>query len=219
MNAKHILSAVCLSATLLLAHSSATAEYLNCYAVLQQDPVALSKDSGEGAAWPPEEIARLKQDQAECRQRAVVARERLQDEFDIDPSKLTDSMAITRLDEEVERRRAAEEAAEFRRRDEASKRQQQDADDWAEKGTKMMGQQNEMLRGMGIDPKSIPGLGDDEDEEYEDDEDYESDDSDVDPIELQEYERMVASGVAPACKGLKNQELIDCVDEVLDSEE
>ena len=217
MNPNISLSAVCLAASLLFAHSAGASEDVNCYAALQQDPVALSKDSDEGPAWSPEAIAKLKQDRAECRQRAVVARERLQDEFNIDPSKFTDSMAISRLNEEIDRRRAAEAAEEARRNEEASKRQQKEADEWAAKGEKMMGQQDEMLRGMGIDPKSIPGLDEDEDEEYEDDEDYESDD--VDPMELKMYERMIANGVAPACKKLKNQDLIDCVDEVLDAEE
>jgi hypothetical protein len=217
MNPKLTLSAVILATSLLLTQSAVAAEDVSCYAVLKQDPDVLSKDSGEGPAWSPEAIKKLRQDRAECRQRAVVARERLQAEFNIDPGNMTDSMAISRLDEELERRRAAEQADEFRRRDEANKRQEAAADDWAEKGSSMMEQQNEMLRGMGVDPKSIPGL-DEDDEEYEDD-DYGSDDSDVDAMELQMYERMIAEGVAPACKGQKDQDLIDCVDEVLDAEE
>lgn len=218
MNPKFTLSTVVFSVSLSFAQSAAAADNLNCHDALSKDPVALSKDSGEGVAWSPAQIGELKADQAECRQRAVTARERLRDEFEIDPGKMSDSMAIARLDEELERRRAAEEAAEHRRRDEAAKREEQAADDWATKGASMMEQQNEMLRGMGIDPKSIPGGDEDEDEYDEEDDDYGSNDS-VDPMELQMYERMIANGVAPECKGLKGEDLIDCVDEVLDAEE
>lgn len=218
MNTKLALPVICIAAGLLIAQPAAAQHYINCSHALLQDPVALSKDSGEGDAWPPEAIAQLKREQAECRQRAVVARERLRAEFDIDATKMTDALAITRLDEELDRRRRAEEAAAFERRAAESRRQEDTADAWADKGSSMMQQQDAMLRNMGIDAQSIPGMEED-DEDYDEDEDEPTNSSGVDPVELQMYEDMVRNGVAPKCKGMKDMALIDCVDAAIDAEE
>ncbi len=74
-------------------------------------------------------------------------------------------------------------------------------------GQEMLKQQDEMLKGLGVNLGSRSRT-------HEDcpDDDYEA-------SELNMYQFMVDQGVAPQCDGLTCAELVDCVDEVVDAEE
>lgn len=148
-----------------------------------------------------EREAACKKRNADAKKEAANARKRLQNDFKFDAGDMTDQEAIQRLTEEVENRRRDNEAANTRR-EEAFEAEQ------ASRAAKLMDRQNRMLKGMGVN------MGDDEDEESD------SDSADgIDPVELQMYQRMVDGGVAPQCKGKKDEALIECVDKVLDEEE
>lgn len=162
----------------------------------------LYAEDGSGASQ--EMVEAKEQREAECRQRKIEdakeakhARKRLEKEFGVAAADMTDREAIARLAEEVNRREREEKEAADLRAERAEQARMNKAD-------KLMSRQNSMLKSLGVDMAS-----DDEDE----------DDYGVDPVELQMYERMIANGVAPNCKGQKDQALIDCVDEALDAEE
>jgi hypothetical protein len=72
---------------------------------------------------------------------------------------------------------------------------------------KALDQQNKTLQGLGVNlgGVKIPSADSDDDEDL--------------AAQVQMYKTMVASGVAPKCKGKDGQELIDCVDAALDEDD
>ena len=68
-------------------------------------------------------------------------------------------------------------------------------------------QQKEALRSLGVDPDAA--MSDDED----------TSDAAFDKFELRMAQQMINNGLAPECKGKKDQELIDCVDRVVGGDE
>lgn len=72
-------------------------------------------------------------------------------------------------------------------------------------GQKMMQDQNDMLKGLGVNLGGMSIDAGDDDEEYS-------------ATELQMYQRMVDDGAAPGCKGLSGAALVNCVDEVVEAE-
>ena len=68
-------------------------------------------------------------------------------------------------------------------------------------------QQADALRSLGVDPDAA--MSDDE----------EASDAAFDKFELKMAQQMIDNGLAPQCKGKKNQELIDCVDRVVNGDE
>ena len=126
------------------------------------------------------------------------ARTRLKAEFKVDASKLRDSQAIARLEQETNALRQAEEEAQARRASIAEAQQ-------ATREGRLMDEQSQMLKRLGVTLEEA-----DENEEGEED--------GVDPTELKMYQEMLKNGLAPGCKGKQNEALIDCVDAVLDSE-
>jgi hypothetical protein len=153
-----------------------------------------SKPSAEQHAEKDRKERECKKRLADEKRDGAAARARLGSEFEIDSGKLTDGQAIARLAQELDARKRAEEDARARR--EALAQSQQ-----ADQVQEMIDRQGQMLRGVGVNL-------DDDDE----------DDGGVDPIELQMYQEMLKNGIAPECKGKKDQALIDCVDAVLEQE-
>lgn len=161
---------------------------------------------GEDGSKPTEaQKAAKAQREAECRrqvaerrQQAAQARTRLKAEFGVDASKFSDQMAIGRLEEEIGKR--------DEKRQEDKERQARAADQQRmNQAAALMKQQDQMLKSQGVKVGSGAGA-DAGDDEY-------------DAVELQSYQKMVDSGVAPQCKGRKGAALIECVDEALDEEE
>lgn len=138
---------------------------------------------------------------ADEKHRAANARTRLKKEFEVDDSGLSDAEAVVRLEEEIDNRRREQEEAENRRQEAAEQKRMGDIQ-------QLMDKQDKMLQGLGVNmggPAAASG-GD-------------SNESDIDPIELQMYQKMVDEGVAPQCKGKKGEALIDCVDAAIDEKE
>ena len=166
--------------------------------------------------------------QGECRQAATERRAEL-DEWGVDSAAMSDAAIFDRYDRELvarckadreqtrrdsleHDRLAAERAtAEADRARIAAERNRQAEEYGAQQmnsGQAMMKEQNEMLRGLGVN------LGDislDSEEDLEDD--------DYSAAELQMYERMIDSGAAPGCKGTSGAAMVECVDAALDAED
>lgn len=73
-------------------------------------------------------------------------------------------------------------------------------------GQQMMREQDQMLKGLGVNLGGGTSASADCGDEYE-------------PDEIRMYEVMIGNGVAPQCRHLKCEALVDCVDEVLDAED
>ena len=115
-------------------------------------------------------------------------------------------------DGQAEERRQAEEAN--RAANELGTQQRANAEN-------LLRQQNDTLRGLGINLGGL-GLGDDEDDEGSIDDDElseEEEDAAFDAMEQRMYQQMVDQGAAPECRGMRGAALIDCVDAVLDAED
>lgn len=163
----------------------------------------LANDDGSKATAA--QYAEKDRREAECRrnladqkQRAANARARLKGEFKVDAGTMSDSEAIARLQEEVDRRAEAQNDASERRAEAAEQKRMEQA-------SSMLDKQDRMLKGQGVNMKTSAADELDEDE--------------IDPTELQMYQRMVDQGAAPQCKGRKGEALITCVDAALDEEE
>lgn len=168
--------------------------------------------ASEDGSKPSQEMIDAKnQREADCRQRktdskkeADNARVRLGNEFDVDAGDMTDQEAVRRLAEEVDQKRRDDEEEADLRADQADRARASDIN-------QMMDRQDKMLQGLGVSMNTG-----DNDDDYADEDEYEDD---IDPIELQMYQRMVDGGAAPQCKGRTGAALIDCVDEALDEDE
>lgn len=137
-----------------------------------------------------------KRNQAETKQRGAAARKRLKGEFGIDASGLSDSEAIVQLNAEVNQKKNDASAAAEAKANAAEKRRQDQND-------ALLKKQDEMLKEMGVKPNALAaGVADDSDE--------------PDPAELQQYQKMLDSGIAPHCKGKKGWAMIDCVDQAME---
>ncbi|TVO78443.1 hypothetical protein [Sedimenticola selenatireducens] len=160
----------------------------------------------DGSKATKEQYIEKDRREAECKKRVTDqakkvsnARQRLKNEFKIDPSGMTDDEAIARLSEEQNNRRQAKEEAEARRQEAADEKRMSQID-------QMMDKQNQMLKGLGVTLGSMGAGG-------------ASNDSDIDPAELQLYQQMVNNGVAPQCKGKQGEALIECVDIAVDGKQ
>ena len=90
--------------------------------------------------------------------------------------------------------------AEQKRRDAEARRQEQHQKEMMNQAASVMNTQNAMLKGLGVSMQGITGPGSD---------------AEYDEAELLMYQKMLASGVAPECKGKQGSALIDCMDAAL----
>jgi len=194
---------VCFVALVILNAVPAGAQTLDCHAIEQLDPANLSRDTEEGAAWSADDLRQLEQDKQECRRLGVSARTRLQTEFSIDTKGMRDSVAISRLTQELAEQERTAQAAKKARIDAQVGQLERNARSMQAGSEAAIQRQDEMLRPLGtsVEALGVPGP-DASDEEF-------------DAAELRMYQQMIDNGLAPGCRGRQGQELITCVDEAL----
>jgi len=161
--------------------------------IARADGEAVTQDEVERARKTMEDDKRRLKEEAEQQKKdGAIARKRLNEEFKIDASKMSDSEAIIRLRDEVNDREAASEAAAQQQREDAQAQQEK--------------QQQELLKKQDALMKGAFGKGS---EEISNDEDAGKE---------MMYERMVGAGVAPQCRGKNGAALITCVDAAMGAE-